>query len=177
MAVLNFHALPDTLCDSLVELFEIDVKHHQRIENQGKPNFTELNLNEHHDKIVPTLVDYVIDVVKKYKEEVPASNYFPGGKVFLEQFRVKRYNVGGTDRFDEHVDVVSHSTAKRYLAFLFYLNSVPVGGQTTFPLHGHTFRATKGYVTVFPPTWEYHHTGEAPISNTKYIMSTYLHYG
>ena len=60
---------------------------------------------------------------------------------------------------------------------LFYLNSVPVGGQTTFPQHGETFRPTQGYVTVFPPTWEYPHTGESPISNTKYIMSTYLHYG
>ncbi len=176
MAVLNFHTLPDSLCDSLVELFEMDVQHHERIENKARPTFTQLNLNQHHAKIVPTLIEYVLETIRHYQDDVPSASYLPSLKLF-EEFRIKRYNVGGGDRFDEHVDVSDHDTARRSLAMLFYLNSVPVGGQTTFPHQGITLRPTKGYVTVFPPTWDYPHTGEAPISNTKYIMSTYLHYG
>ena len=95
----------------------------------------------------------------------------------FEEFRVKRYKVGGIDRFGEHVDVATHASAKRCVAMLFYLNSVPVGGHTVFPQQGESFRPTKGYVTIFPPTWEYPHEGQPPLSNTKYIMSTYLHYG
>ena len=174
--VHNYQILPDDLCDALVELFENDVQHHERVDNQAKPTFTQLNLNEHHAKIVPTLVQYAIDVLDLYKGDVPAAKYLPSAKYF-EQFRIKRYETGGDDRFDEHVDIANYASAKRCVAMLFYLNSVPVGGQTTFPYHGETFRPTQGYVTVFPPSWDYPHTGEAPISNTKYIMSTYLHYG
>ena len=174
--VRSYQILPDDLCDALVELFENDVQHHERVDNQAKPTFTQLNLNEHHAKIVPTLVQYAIDVLDLYKGDVPAAKYLPSAKYF-EQFRIKRYETGGDDRFDEHVDIPNYASAKRCVAMLFYLNSVPAGGQTTFPFQGKVFRATQGYVTVFPPTWEYPHEGQAPISNTKYIMSTYLHYG
>ena len=174
--VHNYQILPDDLCDALVELFENDVQHHERVDNQAKPTFTQLNLNEHHAKIVPTLVQYAIDVLDLYKGDVPAAKFLPSAKYF-EQFRIKRYETGGDDRFDEHVDIANYASAKRCVAMLFYLNSVPAGGQTTFPFQGKVFRATQGYVTVFPPTWEYPHEGQAPISNTKYIMSTYLHYG
>tara|TARA_Y100001963_G_scaffold149254_1_gene228399 strand:+ start:760 stop:1290 length:531 start_codon:yes stop_codon:yes gene_type:complete len=176
MVVRRYRVLPDELCDALIELFENDSKHHERVDYQFKPTFTQLNLNQHHGKIIPTLLEYVLEVIEQYKNDVPTATYLPNPQ-FFEEFRVKRYNVGGLDRFDEHVDVSDHETARRCLAMLFYLNSVPVGGHTTFPHQGESFRATEGYVTVFPPTWEYPHTGEAPISNTKYIMSTYLHYG
>ena len=176
MEVLSYPALPDELCDALIELFDNDSEHHERVDNRSKPTFTQLNLNKHHAKIVPTLVKYVLDTIEQYKNSVPSAQYLPILKHF-EEFRVKRYNVGGIDRFGEHVDVSDHETAKRCLAMLFYLNSVPVGGHTVFPQQGESFRPTKGYVTIFPPTWEYPHEGQPPLSNTKYIMSTYLHYG
>ena len=34
-----------------------------------------------------------------------------------------------------------------------------------------------GRVIVFPPTWEYPHLGLPPKNDSKYIMSTYIHYG
>ena len=174
--VRSYSVLPDELCDALIELFDADKEHHQSVDNCGKPTFTQLNLNQHHAKIVPTLLQYTLDVIRHYQNDVLPAQYLPNSQ-FFEEFRIKRYKPGGKDRFDEHVDVADYETAKRCLAFLFYLNSVPVGGQTLFPHQGESFRPTKGYVTVFPPTWEYPHMGEVPISNTKYIMSTYLHYG
>ena len=176
MVICNYLILPDKLCDSLIELYDNDVDHHERVNNEAKPTFTQLNLNQHHAKIIPTLLEYVLDLLELYKKDVPTAQYLPAPQ-FFEQFRIKKYDVGGVDRFDEHVDVSDLDTSRRCLAMLFYLNSVPVGGQTTFPYHGKTFRPTQGYVTVFPPTWDYPHTGEVPVSNPKYIMSTYLHYG
>ena len=93
----------------------------------------------------------------------------------LEEFRVKRYKTGGVERFDEHVDVASYDTARRCLAFLFYLNDND--GKTVFTRHGLSISPMCGRVVVFPPTWEYPHAGLAPSTKTKYIMSTYLHYG
>ena len=66
------------------------------------------------------LIPFVRRVYDDYKKET-SSFYIPKFSL-LEEFRVKRYKLGGVERFDEHVDVASHDTAKRSLAFLFYLN-------------------------------------------------------
>ena len=36
-------ALPDELCDALTKLFDEDVEHHERVDNEAKPTFTQLN--------------------------------------------------------------------------------------------------------------------------------------
>ena len=59
---------------------------------------------------------------------------------------------------------------------LFYLNNVDSGGKTIFPYQNKEFTPNRGDVIIFPPTWEYPHLGEPPMSSPKYIMSTYLHY-
>ena len=48
---------------------------------------------------------------------------------------MKKYHARTKDRFDPHVDVQDHASARRYLAFLFYLNEDFSGGETEFPHH------------------------------------------
>ena len=93
----------------------------------------------------------------------------------LEVFRIKRYLTSGYERFDEHVDVTDYNSSVRAVAFLFYLNDND--GNTLFPLHNLNIQPVSGRVIVFPPTWEYPHTGLPPKNDSKYIMSTYIHYG
>ena len=93
----------------------------------------------------------------------------------LEEFRIKRYLTNGNERFDEHVDVTDYDSSVRALSFLFYLNDND--GNTLFPLHDLNIKPVSGRVIVFPPTWEYPHTGLSPKTDSKYIMSTYIHYG
>ena len=81
----------------------------------------------------------------------------------------------GDERFDEHVDVIDYLTAKRAVAFLFYLNDN--NGYTTFSNHDLNIEPKRGKVLVFPPTWEYPHSGLPPSDYPKYILSTYIHYG
>jgi len=144
----------------------------QRVDHDAKPRFTQVNLGQN-----PYLVERVKTTVEIYREILgPRSWYLPPVK-YMEEFRVKKYDPDTRDRFDEHVDVVNHATARRYLAFLFYLNEVEQGGETEFRLHGKMIKPETGSVLVFPPTWEYPHAGLPPVSGSKYIMSTYLHYG
>ncbi len=93
----------------------------------------------------------------------------------LEEFRIKRYYNNGNEKFDEHVDVNDIDSSIRAVAFLFYLNDND--GNTLFPLHNLNIQPVSGRVIVFPPTWEYPHTGLPPKIDSKYIMSTYIHYG
>jgi hypothetical protein len=57
---------------------------------------------------------------------------------------------------------------------MWYLNDVEEGGETVF--EGFIIKPKIGSMLVFPPLWLFPHRGNPPISNTKYILSTYLHY-
>ena len=174
----NFHmvrvydTLPKEFCDVLIDLFENTKEGHERVNHDYKPSFTQLNVNEHHPEVVKILVNYTQKAYGMYASEV--KNKFLPRLRSLEEFRIKRYLPGGEERFDEHVDVGDHATAKRALAFLFYLNNND--GDTYFSAEDLYIRPRTGKVVVFPPTWEHPHAGLPP-TTTKYIMSTYIHYG
>jgi hypothetical protein len=60
-----------------------------------------------------------------------------------------------------------------------YLNDVDEGGETEFESDENNLFTVKpkcGRIVVFPPMWTFPHRGKKPISNPKYILSTYLHY-
>ena len=175
MDLHSYNILPTNLCDYLINVYESDKDNRERVDNESKPTFTQLNLNRYHRKIVSNLFNYFSLALDSYKKDVPSSKYLPEIK-YIEEFRIKKYEVGGVDRFDEHVDVIDYKSSKRCLAMLFYLNDVEEGGKTIFPHHHKEFTPVKGSVIIFPPTWEYPHLGEPPVSNPKYIMSSYLHY-
>jgi prolyl 4-hydroxylase len=85
---------------------------------------------------------------------------------------VKRYDPGGSDRFQPHFDSIGE-VCNRYLVFLWYLNDVIEGGETEFLDLDIRCRPRTGRLLVFPPFWMYRHAGRAPVSNAKYILSTY----
>jgi prolyl 4-hydroxylase len=172
------NALEPNVCEFLISLFDQTEQLHEKHENQGKPNFTQLNLTEHRElspdvnKVHTHIIKKIFEYRDKYYEFVD-NRVFPEEHSF-EQFRIKKYNPGGDDRFDTHVDVTNHESARRFLSFLWYLNDVEVGGNTVFK--DVTIQPKKGTLIVFPPLWMFPHKGEPPISGPKYIMSAYLHY-
>ena len=170
--------LEPEICDFLVSLFEQVPDKHERHENEGKPNFTQFNLTEHR-KLFPEVNKVHNIIIKKIFEYRDKYYEFIDERVFpqehsLEQFRIKKYNPGGEDRFDTHVDVVDHTTARRFLSFMWYLNDVQTGGSTVFK--DFVIQPKRGTLITFPPLWMYPHKGEPPISEPKYIMTAYLHY-
>ena len=112
--------------------------------------------------------------VQKYMEDVDCRPYFPV-KSALEQFRVKKYEKGTDDRFDKHVDVGDHASARRFLSMFWYLNDVEEGGETVFE-NGPTIKPKEGRLVMFPPLWLYPHEGKRTISDDKFIVSSYTHY-
>ena len=165
--------IPSLTCKRLLDLFEKNTEHHEYIDCNSCPCFTQLNLNQLSQNIVQSLIPYLAEVYIKYKKDVK-SKYIPPRKE-LEEFRIKRYYNNGNEKFDEHVDVTDYNSSLRAVAFLFYLNDND--GNTLFPLHNLNIQPVSGRVIVFPPTWEYPHIGLPPKIDSKYIMSTYIHYG
>lgn len=171
-------ALDFNICDYLIEFFESSEDIHQKVENDRKPNFTQINLTENVSisKDLEDIHQNIIQTVFRYKRlyyEFVYDECFPKSHAF-EQFRLKRYNPNSNEAFDTHVDVIDYESSRRFLSFLFYLNNVEEGGNTIFKDLDITPK--KGRLVVFPPLWMFPHYGKDPISNSKYILSTYLHY-
>jgi len=166
------------ICDFLISLFEQVPDKQERYENEGKPNFTQFNLTENRE--LTTEINQVHNhIIKKIFEYRDLYYEFVDKRVFpeehaLEQFRIKKYNPGGEDRFDTHVDVTNYESSRRFLSFMWYLNDVESGGETTFK--DLSIQPKKGTLLIFPPLWMFPHKGIPPLSGPKYIMSAYLHY-
>ena len=165
--------LPNNICENLIDLFETNTQHQHFINHNNCPCFTQVNVNQISTDIIRSLIPYLSDVYNRYRKDI--NNYYSPPLKELEEFRIKKYNIGGDQRFDEHVDVTDYDSSLRAVAFLFYLNDND--GNTVFPKHGLNIKPVSGKVIIFPPTWEYPHSGLPPKSNSKYIMSTYIHYG
>lgn len=171
-------SLEPNICDFLISLFEQTPDKHERYDNDGKPNFTQFNLTENRNlnQDVNQVHNHIIKKIFEYRDkyyEFIDKRVFPEEHAF-EQIRIKRYNPGGNDWFDTHVDVTNHESARRFLSFMWYLNDVESGGNTVFD--GVTITPKKGTLVIFPPLWMYPHRGEPPLSGSKYILSGYLHY-
>lgn len=91
----------------------------------------------------------------------------------IEHVRIKRYRAGVDEGFQPHFDSID-GVANRYLVFLWYLNDVAEGGETEFCDLGVRVSARAGKLLIFPPYWMFQHAGLPPVSNDKYIVSTYL---
>jgi len=172
------NALDKNICNLLIEKFETLVEKQEKVNQNNKPNFTQLNLTEVCNEsselnyLHQFLLKKTFDYKKKYCSYLGEWK-FPQKHGF-EQFRIKRYLNNGKDVFERHIDVTDYASARRYLSFFWYLNDVDEGGETVFD--GLTVKPETGKLVVFPPLWMFPHSGNMPISNTKYIVSTYLHY-
>ena len=170
--------LEPEICDFLIALFDQTSDKHERYDNDGKPNFTQFNLTEHRELTsdINQVHNHIIKKIFTYRDkyyEFVDRRVFPEEHA-LEQFRIKKYNPGGEDQFDTHVDVMTFDTARRFLSFMWYLNDVESGGKTVF--RDFEIKPKKGTLVMFPPLWMYPHRGEPPMSGPKYIMTAYLHY-
>jgi hypothetical protein len=168
-------AISPKTCKKLIELFE-KTNGKQRIENNGAPNFTQLNVSETLNHLVAPISNTIVNHLEYYESKFPEfSKYFPE-EICLEEFRIKCYDSVLRDRFDLHVDVTDQESSVRLLAFLYYLNDDFTGGETIFPEHDLIISPKPGSLIIFPPTWQYPHKGSPVKTGKKYIMSTYLHY-
>ncbi len=91
-------------------------------------------------------------------------------------FRVQEYKKG-IGFYREHIDGGmddSDITKDRVLAAIIYLNDVEIGGETYFREHNLRVAAKTGSICLFPTHWSYPHQGCLPISNDKWIISTFI---
>jgi hypothetical protein len=171
-------ALEANFCAQMIEAFEKSTHlqtPHGRGHQAGLDNsaWVELNVTRFADTAFLGFFHGQIDkYLALYNQQVPLTIPIPNS-IKLDELRIKRYRAGTNENFEPHFDSYQQKSA-RYFVFLWYLNDVTEGGETEFVDLGVKVAPRTGRLLVFPPYWMYQHAGLPPLSNDKYIISTYL---
>jgi hypothetical protein len=172
--------LDENLCKHIINNF--DREQEKVVMDQDKIKFSTINMTQlaedNNDKDWSLIQNQVVTALQacgqQYIMDLECEKYMPQ-KNALEQIKVVRYSAG-EGRFDEHIDVGDYASARRFLTYFIYLNDVEEGGSTYFHNCDYEVTAKRGRIVMFPPTWQYPHSGMVPKSEDKYILTTYLHY-
>ena len=164
-------AMPKELCAELIAIYDET----QEIEHRDTEGykFGEININEHPNfaEIKESVWAFMQSVHKYYEEKTGAG--IPETSRY-EAPRIKRYDAN-EGFFDWHVDSCNYETAQRALVMFWYLNDVEKGGETLFDLGTKiAVKPEAGSVCCFPANYLYPHKGAIPISNPKYVISSYV---
>ena len=90
-------------------------------------------------------------------------------------FNVRRYDAGG--HFGAlHSERTSLNVLHRILAWMTYLNDVPEGGETEYPMFGLKIKPEKGKTVIWPAEWTHAHMGSMVTTGPKYIITGWLHH-
>jgi len=92
-------------------------------------------------------------------------------------FRLQKYRKA-VGYYRTHVDGTpwegGNAVGTRVLGAVIYLNDVAVGGETAFPAHNCKVSARAGRIVLFPTNWTHPHSGSTPISEDKWMISTFM---
>ncbi len=89
-------------------------------------------------------------------------------------YQLQKYE-RGEGFYGTHVDGSPTMEYFRLLAVVFYLNTVTIGGETAFPDHGVAVAPVAGRAVIFPAAWTHPHVAQTPVSDDKYIISTFIY--
>lgn len=174
------HDLAPEFCAQMVQSFD-GLRRFQQANGRGFRTglegsaWTELNVTQTADAGFKAFFAQRIDqALARYNADLGLTIPVPNSGSFADLI-MKRYRIGHDERFELHFDSI-YQKSDRYLVLLWYLNDVASGGETAFPQLDLAIAPRAGRLLIFPPFWMYQHEGRAPVSNDKYIVSTYLLY-
>jgi len=89
-------------------------------------------------------------------------------------FQIQKYEKGvGKYTFHHDSCVYLKKGWVRDFTYIWYLNTIEEGGETSFFNKGKV-KAEQGKLVFFPSTWDYPHSGLMPVSDDKYIITGWV---
>jgi hypothetical protein len=186
-------AVPDSLCDRLIEIFEANKELH--VDGNINPETSESNkkiknniemfvTDEVDAQEIKNLHNHCLTSLEKYVNYLREHSIDRGNSKVdslinysFQRFRISypqiQKNVVG-NFFDWHIDKTEKND--RLLHFITYLNDVDddSGGETEFS-NGRIIKPQKGKILIFPCTFFHVHRGKELLKGEKYITSVLIY--
>jgi hypothetical protein len=177
--------LPEDLCDQAITFLEKQIHDENCVRhNQSHLRNHEITIpnpkNSESVELTKKINHHLINLIKKYMDEVVKAT--GSDTVFscraIEGLKMVRYdpNPNEPEQFAYHSDSWNNVSSSRQISIILYLNDVKEGGDTNFRHQDASVDPKKGRVLFFPANWCYTHQGKPPVSNSKYIVVTWLHF-
>lgn len=110
-----------------------------------------------------------------YQEEFSKHMLFYS-PTFYEIMQIQKYDQNSGHYNGWHAETGNFEMSKRLFVFILYLNDVEEGGETELLYTGLKVKPKKGQLLIHPASYPFVHKGHTPISNHKYIVTTWLSY-
>jgi hypothetical protein len=174
------NSLPDMLCDEIIQMFEME-EHRYKGMTLGGVN---PNIKDTTDFIIPKNDSKWTKIEECLNKELERclSIYFSNiiisngikRNLYVNNFMIQKYKKK-EGKYTLHNDFHCEGNKYRVMTFLWYLNDVNVGGETSFWKGKKKIIPKKGKLLLFPASWCYAHEGKMPISNNKYIITNWFY--
>ena len=173
--------IPEKWCDLIIEWFDVnkDLQKYGEVVDNNDNHEVVLDFKIATQSTVPidspmfgliTKINHL--AYDKVLERIPLA---PREDIYFRDYSVRIYEKN-KGVFKPHIDQHSGATSTRIFTFILYLNDVDEGGETEFPSFNIKVNPKKGKVLVFPANFLFPHQGNVPISNSKYIATSFLNY-
>jgi hypothetical protein len=189
-------ALSRDFCQKVIDLFEspgmqgcTHVGQTLQGEDHSVKNTLELDLMQHKefDQITSELArvsnasveDYISQWDNADNPSWNFNNLFGDEGTYYPLWQLQKYAKGEGHYNSWHMEQTAaiqwpEGVQHRIFVTMFYLNDVDEGGETRFLYSGLKIKPKAGTFVVWPPSWPWIHCGAMPISNDKYIVTTWL---
>ena len=187
-------------CKEIIKLFENKISNGQAIEGYsslGQDNATKKSTDYNLFNVVSpeesVIKDSIIEkfnyyLSNEYLGKQPHGDIFNhesivNGKTFYPALNLQKYNKNEGHYNAWHTEKDHFGVSPRVFVFILYLNDVQQGGQTRFLFKEDGkdeffgVMPETGKLIIHPASWPYVHMGEMPVTNDKYIVTTWLQYG
>jgi Rps23 Pro-64 3,4-dihydroxylase Tpa1-like proline 4-hydroxylase len=176
------NSLSKSLCEEIIDRFEKEDKKRAGITYNGE------------DKNVKDTLDFHLSVNPECWKDIDKVLTNELGKALEEYFahinkdisillcknvsdlgfQIQKYEKGvGKYIFHNDHQVYHRERLDRAITYIWYLNDVEEGGETSFFNKGKV-RPEQGKLVLFPSCWTYPHSGIMPISHHKYIITGWV---
>ena len=173
--------LPKDLCLTLMDLFETDTDVYNGVIMGGyRPKFKQSldlkivkNKNKIHEKCDIELYELLKNELQNYFNLIKKKEYNTFGLINVKDsgFLLKKYIKNeGFYKYHNDFHMQTDKNNYRILTYLWYLNDVEEGGETSFFNGKIKIKPEQGKLIIFPASWTYPHAGLTPKSSNKYIV-------